>query len=309
MSKFQELPGLVLRGMAMGAADVIPGVSGGTIAFITGIYDRLLEALRSATPATLKVLKEQGLAACWKKIDGTFLLCVFGGVLISVMTLAHLIGYLLAEYPELIWSFFFGLILVSGSHMLRQVENWSVGSLVLFVTGIAVAWLIGGLTPASLTPTPVMLFFAGSIAICAMILPGISGSFILLLMGLYASVLEAVRSLDILTLAIFGSGCVLGLLTFSHALSWLLRRHRDLALSLLTGLMIGALGTIWPWKQTLETRVNSSGEQVPFLQENVSPFVYESLTGHPAYFLPAIALMLSAIILFLVIEWIGRDKT
>ena len=309
MSKFQELPGLVLRGMAMGAADVVPGVSGGTIAFITGIYGRLLEALRSATPATLKVLKEQGLAACWKKIDGTFLLCVFGGVLISVMTLAHLISYLLAEYPELIWSFFFGLILVSGGHMLRQVRHWSVGSLVLFVSGVVIAWLIGGLTPASLTPTPVMLFFAGSIAICAMILPGISGSFILLLMGLYASVLEAVRSLDLVTLAVFGSGCVLGLLTFSHVLSWLLRRHRDLALALLTGLMIGALGTVWPWKQTLETRVNSAGEQVPFLQENVSPFVYESLTGHPAYLLPAIGLMLSAIILFLAIEWFGRDKT
>ena len=308
MSIFREYLGLVLRGMAMGAADVVPGVSGGTIAFITGIYERLLGALRSATPATLMVLRREGMKAFWERIDGTFLVCVFSGVLLSIMTLAHLISFLLAQYPELIWSFFFGLILVSGGHMVRQVKHWNAGPCLMFAVGVIAAWLFGNLTPASLTPTPVMLFFAGTIAICAMILPGISGSFLLLLMGLYAAVLEAVKSFDLMVLAIFGTGCVVGLLTFSHVLSWLLRKHHDLALALLIGLMIGSLNKVWPWKQTLETRVDSSGQVVPFLQDNVSPLAYEGLTGEPAYLLPAVGLMLGAIFLFLFIEWMGREK-
>ena len=308
MSDKTDFLGLLLRGMAMGAADVVPGVSGGTIAFITGIYDRLLNSLRSFSPTLLLLLKNEGIGACWKKVDGTFLVCVFSGILISILSFAHLISYLLAEYPVLIWSFFFGLILVSGLHMVRQVHHYSVTGGILFVLAAVAAYTIGTLTPASLTPTPLILFFAGSIAICAMILPGISGSFLLLLMGLYATVLQAVKTLDLVVLTIFASGCVVGLLSFSHILSWLLRKHRDLALSLLTGLMVGALGKVWPWKQTLETRLNSSGEEVPFLEVNVSPFSYESLTGEPALLLPGLSLMVVAIVMFLVIEWLGSRK-
>ncbi|MET4694221.1 DUF368 domain-containing protein [Endozoicomonas lisbonensis] len=308
MSDKTDFLGLVLRGMAMGAADVVPGVSGGTIAFITGIYDRLLNSLRSFSPTLLLLLKNEGIGACWKKVDGTFLVCVFSGILISILSFAHLISYLLAEYPVLIWSFFFGLILVSGLHMVRQVRHYSMTGGILFVLAVITAYMIGTLTPASLSPTPLILFFAGSIAICAMILPGISGSFLLLLMGLYATVLQAVKTLDLMVLTIFASGCVVGLLSFSHVLSWLLRKHRDLALSLLTGLMVGALGKVWPWKQTLETRLNSSGEEVPFLEVNVSPFNYESLTGEPALFLPGLSLMAAAIVMFLVIEWLGNRK-
>ncbi|MCW7553227.1 DUF368 domain-containing protein [Endozoicomonas gorgoniicola] len=308
MSVKTDFLGLLLRGMAMGAADVVPGVSGGTIAFITGIYDRLLNSLRSFSPTLLLLLKNEGIGACWKKVDGTFLVCVFSGILISVLSFAHLISYLLAEYPVLIWSFFFGLILVSGFHMIRQVRHYSVTGGILFVLAAVSAYMIGTLTPASLTPTPLILFFAGSIAICAMILPGISGSFLLLLMGLYATVLQALKTLDLMVLTVFASGCVVGLLSFSHILSWLLRKHRDLALSLLTGLMVGALGKVWPWKQTLETRLNSSGQEVPFLEVNVSPFNYESLTGEPALLLPGLSLMVVAIVMFLVIEWLGSRK-
>ena len=308
MSDKTDFLGLVLRGMAMGAADVVPGVSGGTIAFITGIYDRLLNSLRSFSPTLLLLLKNEGIGACWKKVDGTFLVCVFGGILISILSFAHLISYLLAEFPVLIWSFFFGLILVSSLHMVRQVNHFGITSAMLFVMAAVAAYMIGTLTPASLDPTPLMLFFAGSIAICAMILPGISGSFLLLLMGLYATVLQAVKTLDMVVLTIFASGCVVGLLSFSHVLSWLLRKHRDLALSLLTGLMMGALGKVWPWKQTLETRVNSSGEEVPFLEMNISPFNYESLTGEPAFFLPGLLLMMAAIVMFLAIEWVGKRR-
>ena len=308
MTNIKQLLSLVLRGMAMGAADVVPGVSGGTIAFITGIYDRLLNSLRSFTPALLPLFRREGVAACWQRIDGAFLVCVFSGVLISIMSFAHLISYLLAEYPVLIWSFFFGLILVSGMFMMRQIRQHSIAGGILFVLAAVLAYMIGTLTPASLTPTPVMLFFAGSIAICAMILPGISGSFLLLLMGLYATILQAVKTLDITVLGIFAAGCVVGLLTFSHVLSWLLRRHRELALSSLTGLMMGALGKVWPWKQTLETRVDSAGEIVPFIQVNVSPLGYENLTGEPACLLMAISLMVAAIVLFLAIEWFGNRE-
>lgn len=308
MSDRKKLLGLMLRGIAMGAADVVPGVSGGTIAFITGIYDRLLNALRSFGPSLFVLLKHEGFAACWRKVDATFLVCVFSGILMSILSFAHLISYFLAEYPVMIWSFFFGLILVSGLYMVRQIRHHSIFGGVLFVSAIIVAYLIGTLTPASFDPTPVMLFFAGSIAICAMILPGISGSFLLLLMGLYATVLEAVKTLDLYVLTIFASGCLVGLLSFSHVLSWLLRKHRDLALSLLTGLMMGALGKVWPWKQTLETRINSSGEEIPFLQVNVSPLHYENVTGEPAYFVMACVLMLTAIVMFLTIEWLGNRK-
>ena len=306
MSKQSSLLGLVLRGMAMGAADVVPGVSGGTIAFITGIYDRLLNSLRSFSPALLKRLKAEGVGACWRHVDGTFLLCVFGGVLLSIVSFAHAISYLLDEFPVLIWSFFFGLILVSGVFMVRQIQQYSALNGIIFLGAVGAAYLIGTLTPASVTVTPLMLFAAGSIAICAMILPGISGSFLLLLMGLYATVIEAVKALDLAVLSVFAAGCIVGLLSFSHVLSWLLRHHRDRALSLLTGLMMGALGKVWPWKQTLETRVNSSGEVVPFLQINVSPWEYEQLTGTAAYLLPGLSLMLGAIVLFIAIERLGK---
>ena len=300
----QSLIALVAKGMAMGAADVVPGVSGGTIAFITGIYDRLLNALKQI-PAGLKVLFQEGFKAAWKTVDGTFLLCVFGGVLTSILSFAHLISYLLATWPEMLWSFFFGLILVSGVHMLKQVSQWNINSVVALIVGAVFSYYVGVLAPNPLTPDPVTFFFAGALAICAMILPGISGSFILLMLGLYSAVMEAVKALDIVILAIFGSGCLIGLLMFSHVLSWLLKKHHNLAISLLTGLMIGALSKVWPWKETLETRINSSGEEVPLLQSNISPFVYENVTGQPAYFVESIGLMVAAIVLVLTIEWMG----
>ncbi|WP_257281115.1 DUF368 domain-containing protein [Endozoicomonas sp. ISHI1] len=305
MSKMKEGLSILLRGIAMGAADVVPGVSGGTIAFITGIYDRLLNALKSINPGLLIKLKSEGIAECWKYIDGNFLILLFGGILFSILSFAHLITYLLEGYPELIWSFLFGLILISGIHMLKQIKSWSVSSMILLVFGCCVSYFIGRLTPTSLTPSYLMLFFAGCIAISAMILPGISGSFILLLMGLYPAVLAAVKGLDILALTAFGSGCIVGLLTFSHVLAWLLKQHRDLALSLLTGLMLGALGKVWPWKETLETRINSSGQEVPFLERNISPWAYETLSGHSAYLLPSIALMLAGILLVVLLEKFG----
>ncbi len=301
----QSFIALIAKGMAMGAADVVPGVSGGTIAFITGIYDRLLSTLKSV-PSGVKLLFTEGFASAWRAVDGAFLLCVFGGILTSILSFAHVISYLLATYPEMLWSFFFGLILVSAFHMLRQIREWHLGYVAALVAGALFSYWVGVLTPNPLTPEPVTLFFAGALAICAMILPGISGSFILLMLGLYSTIMEAIKGFEIVTLAIFASGCVVGLLTFSHVLSWLLKKYHNLAVSLLTGLMIGALGKVWPWKETLQTRINSAGEEVPLLQSNLSPFVYENVTGQPAFFYESLGLMLVAIFLVLVIERLGK---
>ncbi|GIU41261.1 DUF368 domain-containing protein [Shewanella colwelliana] len=284
-----------LKGMAMGAADVVPGVSGGTIAFITGILDTLLESIARINPRLIGVVKEKGVKAAFEHINGPFLVAVFGGILTSIFTLAKLITYLLASYPIPVWSFFFGLIIISVIHMLKQVQGFSLVRLLLFGAGVAFAWVITVLNPIALEMTYLNVFIGGSIAICAMLLPGISGSFILLLLGLYTSVLSAAKSFDILILAIFASGCVFGLLTFSHLLSALLRRYHDATLIFLTGLMLGTLGKIWPWKQVLTWRENSAGNLVPLMEQNLSPMQFEQFTGQPAHLAWAIAAMVAGI--------------
>ena len=297
-----------LKGMAMGAADVVPGVSGGTIAFITGILDTLLESIRRINPSLVKVIRTQGIKAAFEYINGPFLLAVFGGILTSIFTLAKLITYLLANHPIPVWSFFFGLIIISVIHMLKQVKGFSITRLLLFFAGVIFAWGITVLNPIALEMTYFNVFIGGSIAICAMLLPGISGSFILLLLGLYTSVLSAAKSFDILVLAIFASGCVFGLLTFSHLLSALLRRYHDATLVFLTGLMLGTLGKIWPWKQVLTWRENSAGELVPLLEQNLSPMQFEQFTGQPAQLVWAIVAMSMGIALVWGLEIFAGKK-
>lgn len=286
----------------MGAADVVPGVSGGTIAFITGIYDTLLESIRRINPSIFRLWKAQGFKAAFKHINGFFLIALFGGVLTSIATLAKLITWMLANHPIPIWSFFFGLILVSVYHILRQVERKDVPRFALLLLGIIFAYSITVLKPLHLEPTSLNVLLAGAIAICAMILPGISGSFILLLIGMYAPVLGAVKNVQLDILGLFLAGCVAGLLTFSHVLSWLLRRFRDFTLMFLTGLMIGTLPKIWPWKETISWRLNSKGEQVPLVQHNLSPFEFESLTSQPSQLGLAIVMALLAFALVLGLE-------
>ena len=309
MSKFFSCCSLIAKGMAMGAADVVPGVSGGTIAFITGIYYRLLNALKNINPSLLKLFAEKGISSVWQKIDATFLFCLFGGVLTSVLLFSHVITWLLSTYAEMLWAFFFGLILISGLHMIRQIQTWSFSRFLMLILGTATAYGLGVWAPTSLDPDPITLFFAGSIAICAMILPGVSGSFMLLTMGLYGPVINAVKSLNFNVLFVFALGCIAGLLSFSHVLSWLLEKHRDMAIALLTGFMLGALDKVWPWKETLKTRVNSSGEEIPFIQANVLPTQYETLTGQPAYFLEAVGLMIFAVVLVVLIEQFKAKKS
>ncbi len=291
----------------MGAADVVPGVSGGTIAFITGIYDTLLESIRRISPKLLVIWKQQGFKAAFDHINGFFLVALFSGILTSILTLAKGITWALETHPIPVWSFFFGLILVSVWHIVKDVKakHWAQWS--FLALGMAAAYSITVLNPLTMDPTSINLVIAGSIAISAMILPGISGSFILLLIGMYAPVLAAVKNFEITSLILFASGCVIGLLTFSHLLSWLLKSFREMTLLFLVGLMIGTLPKIWPWKQTITWRTNSSGEQVPLIQENLTPQQFEALTGDASQLLVAILMMSLAIVMVLALEkWAER---
>jgi len=296
------------KGLAMGAADVVPGVSGGTVAFITGIYDELLRSIASIPAAALMLLRGR-IVDAWRAANATFLLVLLLGILTSVLSLARLITYLLAEQPIPVWSFFFGLILVSAHLVAREIQRWNWSRGLSFVLGAAFAYWITVASPVQLGSDPFSLFLAGAIAICAMILPGISGSFILVLLGLYAVVLGAVKSFDLLLLAVFASGCLVGLICFASLLRWLLVRWRDLSLAFLTGLMLGSLNKIWPWKQTLTWRTDRHGEQLPLLQANLLPGRFAEISGQDPQLLLAILLALGGVLLVLGLQWLaGRDE-
>jgi len=295
---------LFAKGVAMGAADVVPGVSGGTVAFITGIYDELLRSIASV-PAAMGLFLRGRIVEAWKAANATFLLILLLGIMTSVVSLARVITYLLAEHPIPVWSFFFGLILVSTHLVVREVQRWNGSRVFSLLLGVAFAYWITVASPLQLGHDPLSLFLAGAIAICAMILPGISGSFILVLLGLYSFVLTAVKGLDITVLLIFASGCLVGLVSFAGILRWLLVRWRDLTLTFLTGLMIGSLNKIWPWKQTLTWRTDSQGEQVPVLQTNLWPEQFAQLSGQDPQILLAIGLAVAGIVLVLGLEWLA----
>lgn len=237
----------MIKGLAMGAADVVPGVSGGTLAFILGIYERLLAAISSCNLQALNLLCRGRFKALWQHIDGAFLLCLFSGILLSIFSLAGIISYLLQNRPIPLWALFTALILTALPHLCRSLR-WNAVRLLLCLCGIVLAVSVGMLTPRELQPANWMFFVAGAVAICAMILPGISGSFILLMSGMYAPVLLAVTELQLGVLALFMLGCIIGLLGFSRVLNWLLQHYHDASLALLIGIVIGALYRIWPWQ-------------------------------------------------------------
>ncbi len=260
-----------LKGLAMGAADVVPGVSGGTIAFITGIYDDLLSSINAINLKTLKQLREEGIAAVWKTINGNFLVALVLGIAVSFLSLSKLFKHLLDTHPNLVWAFFFGLVIGSIFLVSRMVGKWSIQAIVATIIGTAISYYLTIIQPGGEANSMAFIFLSGAIAICAMILPGVSGSFILLILGVYYPMLEAVSELDIKFIAILGSGAIVGLLSFSRFLKWLLDKYYDVTVALLLGFLIGSLNKLWPWKHTLQTRLNSHGIEVPFIQENVIP--------------------------------------
>lgn len=273
---FKEYIIISLKGMAMGAADVVPGVSGGTIAFISGIYEELLNSISSFNFSLINVFKNEGFKSVWIKVNGNFLVSLFVGILISVLSLAKLIESMLENHPIVIWSFFFGLVLASIIYIGKQITKWTKGSVLCLILGAILAFYITTLNPmVSVNSSPWFLFFAGMIAICAMILPGISGSFILVLLGAYKPVLNALNTKDFVSIIIFLVGAVLGLLSFSRILKWLFSTYKNYTLATLTGFIIGSLNKIWPWKETISWRTNSKGIEVPFNTASVSPFSFE----------------------------------
>ena len=297
---------LLLKGMAMGAADLVPGVSGGTIAFISGIYEELLHSLRRLTPTALGILFRQGWRPFWQYINGTFLLTLVSGILLSIFTLARLVSHALEHHPVLVWAFFFGLIVASIIYIGRQLPLRKMRVWAALAAGTLVALGISmGQLSTELPTDWWMIAIAGSIAICAMILPGISGSFLLLLMGVYPVVLRAVTEFDWVLLSSFVMGAIIGLLLFSHLLSWLLHHYRNVTLATLTGFLVGSLHIVWPWKQTLTVFVDRHGDTVPLSQATLLPAKYAQATGSDPQTLGVLLLVVVGVALVLGLEAAG----
>lgn len=306
---------LFLKGMAMGAADVVPGVSGGTIAFISGIYEELLRSIKGIGPDTLKALREGGIKGAWQQANAGFLLTLIAGIGTSILLLVRPITWALKEHPVLIWAFFFGLIAASVWLCGKLVKRWGALPVVGLFAGTAIALYIGFAEPGTASDSLLFYFIAGAIAICAMILPGISGSFILLLLGAYLPVMTAVKAFDIRMIAVFGAGCVFGLMAFSRLLNWMFTKHHDLTVATLTGFLLGSLYIVWPWKQVLSTRLVHPGKPdehlEPFITRSILPGDYSiitemdtalGVTAKDPHILGAVVLALVGASLLLVLE-------
>ena len=290
---FKDYITLMLKGMGMGAADVVPGVSGGTIAFIVGIYDELINSIKSVNGQSLKLLFTGKIRAFWKAINGNFLCSILFGIGISVFSLAKLITWLLVAHPILVWAFFFGLVLASTWFVSKDIKRWRIGTIAMFIVGVAVAFYITVATPAQTPDNYAFIFLCGAIAICAMILPGISGSFILVLLGKYMYIMEAVKEFKLGTLAVFAAGALIGITAFSRVLSYALAHFRNSTLALLTGFMLGSLNKVWPWKE----KIVLAGD-----------FVKETNILPNAFFAEAIVLALIGFFLVYFLEKLSQKK-
>ena len=264
--------GLVARGFCMGSADVVPGVSGGTMAFILGIYEELIESIRKAgRPEFLRPLSRGRIGEAFRVVNGAFLLSILAGIFLAILSLARAIEWLLENQPVAVWSFFFGLVLASVVTVAKRVPRWNGRLIASALAGTAAAYVLVGIVPITTPNDWWFLFLAGAVAICAMILPGISGAFILLLLGKYEYVLGAVNSRDLITVFWVGAGAVVGLVSFAQLLGWLFRRFHDMTIALLTGLMLGSLRKVWPWKEDLAWVVTPEGERMVTVQANILP--------------------------------------
>ncbi len=287
------------KGLAMGAADVIPGVSGGTIAFLTGIYSELLNSIKSISFNNLKLLLRGRFKEFSDAINLKFLVSVAGGILISIFSLARLMQYLLVHQPIPLWSFFMGLIGASAIYVLKDIKKWTVADIISLFAGIAVAAWICLVSPSQTTEAYWFVFISGVIAICAMILPGISGSFILLLMGKYAFIMKAVTDLNIPVLIIFAAGAAIGIISFSHFLTWLLKKYYKPTLCVLAGFMIGSLVKVWPWKRVID--------EASHIDRPVLPGQFETITGEPAQLGLALLFIAIGFSIVFIIEFMAKS--
>jgi putative membrane protein len=268
-----QLALLSLKGMAMGAADVVPGVSGGTIAFVSGIYDELINGINAINIQAFTAWRKEGFSAFWKHINGTFFLFLFLGIGTSILSLSKLVIYLLENHPVVVWSFFFGLIIASTWLIAKTIKTWNFSTIVFLSIGTAIAYWISSMQTTAHVDQNWYIFLSGFIAICAMILPGISGSFILVLMGSYHLVLSALHNKDVFRIALFASGCLIGILSFARLLKFLFTTYKEITIALLTGFMIGSLYKVWPWKIQIGSKplvVHSNGKE-DWMMANVLP--------------------------------------
>lgn len=300
---FKDYLIITTKGMAMGAADVVPGVSGGTIAFISGIYQELISTIGGVNISLLRTWKNEGFSTMWKELNGNFILALLVGILISIFTVMRLANYLLENHPILIWSFFFGLVVASVYYVGKQIPRWSYKIYLALSLGAGIAFYVTTLPPLAAASSDLFLFFAGSIAICAMILPGISGAFILVLLGAYKTISEATHDFDFKTLGIVGLGAIFGLLSFSRVLKWLFLNYNNITLAVLTGFIAGSLNKIWPWKNVLET-ANYGDRSVVIRDESVMPW---NFPGNPHIFY-GIFLMLAGFAVILILEGLAVKK-
>jgi putative membrane protein len=309
---------LFLKGIAMGAADVVPGVSGGTIAFISGIYEELVNTIHNLNFSFFKIWKENGFKKAWIAYNLTFLTVLFSGIFISIISLAKLIGWLLDNHPILVWSFFFGLIVASIIYVGKEVKPWKPTIILALLMAALGSYFITLAEPMASPESNWYILFSGFIAIIAMILPGISGSFILLLLGSYEVIINTINDFStalstgnwellwaaMIKILIFIAGAIVGIKLFSGVLNWLFKNYKNLTMAILTGFMVGALNKIWPWKDVLSWRINTEGKQVALLEESISPFEY---AGDPQVLFAVICAFGGFLSIFL-IEFIAVKK-
>ncbi|WP_296312579.1 DUF368 domain-containing protein [Winogradskyella sp. UBA3174] len=316
--RFLDYLVVMFKGIAMGAADVVPGVSGGTIAFISGIYEELLESIDKVNLGVFKVWKKEGFKTAWNSINGNFILALFSGIAISILSLAKVIKWLLHNEPVLLWSFFFGLVLASILYIAKQIKDWSVKIILAILITSVLSYLITLAEPFASPDSPFYLLFCGFIAIIAMILPGVSGAFILLILGAYQTAIDTINNLiegitsgnmdlfkdALLKFTLLAIGAVIGLKVFSKALNWMFKHKKNLTLAILTGFMIGSLNKIWPWKQVLKTRINTEGEEVTLLDKSILPTSYDG----DNQMVMALLFIIIGFTAILILEILGKQK-
>jgi putative membrane protein len=298
---------LTLKGMAMGAADVVPGVSGGTIAFISGIYEELITSINNINFKAIGILRKEGLKAAWNHVNGTFFVFLLSGIGISILSLSKLVLYLLAEHPILIWSFFFGLVVASSWLVSRSVNKWNAGTVLTLIIGIIIAFFISSAQTVAAGASGWYIFLSGAIAICAMILPGISGSFILVLMGSYHIVLNALHDKNLTLIGLFAAGCLVGILSFARLLKFLFSKFKEITVALLTGFMIGSLYKVWPWKVNVGSApvvVHSDGRE-DWMTTNVLPANFD---GDPLIWQAIVCLLVGFLLIVVLERFAPKEK-
>ncbi|MDR2126104.1 MAG: DUF368 domain-containing protein [Prevotellaceae bacterium] len=295
------------KGIAMGAADVIPGVSGGTIAFITGIYERFINAVKNINIANIKLLLKGQFKKFWINTDGMFLAVLLSGIAVSFVSFAKLMTFLIENHPIVVWSFFSGLIVASTIFIARSVK-WNIKTLTAFAIFTAAAFFVTSPenSPLNSNGEYWYIFLCGAIAICAMILPGISGSFILVLLGQYLFMMKSLAEFNFMVIGIFLCGAGIGIVMFSRVLSWLFKHFKAITLASLTGFMFGSLNKIWPWKDTISTFIDNHGTEQPLAQKNILPSAYMEITNSNPQFISALIFALIGFLLIFIIEFISK---